>query len=124
MKNKKGFTLMELLAIVALLGLIALAATIGIINMSNNQKQKDYQDIVKTIISASRTYVGLNKNNSKNDLIDTNSIEIPLSSLIESNLLKSDLIDPRTDEKISHNNKVKVEYNPDSGEFTYTYNYD
>ena len=124
MKNKKGFTLMELLVCIALLGLIALIASISFISVNNNQKQKDYENIVENIISASKTYVGLNKNNVKDNLKDLNTVDLPLTLLIENGLLDEAIKDPRTKEKISHNNKVKVEYNSATGEITYTYNYE
>lgn len=52
MKNKKGFTLVELLAVVALLAVLATVVTPAITAISKKSKQKMYDSKIKVIESA------------------------------------------------------------------------
>lgn len=49
--NKKGFTLIELIAVVVIMAIIALIATPNIVNMMDKGKKEDYVADAKEIIS-------------------------------------------------------------------------
>jgi len=54
--NKKGFTLMEILCVVALLGIISVIASVGLVSMSNNTKKNTYCAKLELIKTAALDY--------------------------------------------------------------------
>ncbi len=54
--NRKGFTLLELLAVVIILAVIALITTPIIYGLINNSREKAFVDTGYGLISAARTY--------------------------------------------------------------------
>ena len=68
--NKKGFTLVELVATIALLGIIAIISFVSINGVINQSKVDNCKSLVGNIKSAAKEYVSDNryKLNSYNDL--------------------------------------------------------
>lgn len=60
MKNRKGFTLVELLAVIVILGIIALIAVPNVLGTLNKSKGKLSQVQKETILSACKNYVTAN----------------------------------------------------------------
>ena len=56
MKNIKGFTLIELLAVIIVIALIATIVTPSVIEYVNSAKNTSYNLLIKSIVSASKTY--------------------------------------------------------------------
>ena len=117
MKNKKGFTLMELLGILSLLALLVLVAFPAILNTINRSKNNISSATKQLIFSAADLYAKNNVN-----IIDTapgavNCIRI--QSLIDDEYLVADLIDPETGNKIDQDKYVKMEFS-DSYKYTNT----
>ena len=54
MKNKKGFTLTEIIGVIVLLGIIALISVPILNTVIQNSKQKAYDAQVKEIISSAK----------------------------------------------------------------------
>lgn len=54
--NRKGFTLIELLAVIIVIALIATIATPSVIEYVNSAKNTSYNLLIKSIVSASKTY--------------------------------------------------------------------
>lgn len=54
--NKKGFTLVELLAALAILGIIVTIGGVAISKTINNTKQKDYETLIANIKNAAELY--------------------------------------------------------------------
>jgi len=86
--NKKAFTLIEIIAIIALLGIISILVLPKIGDSIEARKEKQYNNIVKTIESAAKVYYADNKNITK----------VLLSDLIDNDYLTSGLMDPRDDQ--------------------------
>lgn len=54
--NRKGFTLIELLAVIIVIALIAIIVTPSVIEYVNSAKNTSYNLLIKSIVSASKTY--------------------------------------------------------------------
>ena len=75
MRNKKGFTLTEMIAVIVIIGLIILVAIPVSQNLTKNNKVEKYMLYVETIENAIYTYADLYmKSNSDFQLIQGNSV--------------------------------------------------
>jgi len=113
---KKGFTLVELLAIVILLGVISVIAVPIIGDQVATAKQSAYERTVDSIEEAAKRYGVTN-------MLGYNTEEQPLSldRLIEAGLLeKKDLVNPVTDQEL----KGCVYYKWNENNNIYEYRYD
>ena len=93
---RKGFTLVELMAVIIILGVLALI-TYPIIDKSiKNSKQKALERTITSIVEASYNY------SIKNDLGYNKKYQIlELETLINAGLIKRDIINPVTNEALS-----------------------
>lgn len=111
MKNK-GFTLVELLAVVTLLGLIALITIPVITNTMSKQKEKLYYDQLNQLIKAAQNW-GTDNTETLNSLSKKcgNDYTITLAQLRNENgtvnaeqyvsYLDKDFVNPKTDENFT-----------------------
>lgn len=93
MKNKKGFTLVELLSVIVILALISVMATTGIIALSNKSKENMYCAKLEMISSVARDYgvkYEYELNNSNEYYNGYKSLKIKVSDLITSGKLETD----------------------------------
>lgn len=108
MKNK-GFTLVELLAVVTLLGIIALITIPVVTNTMSKQKEKLYYDQLNQLIKAAQNW-GTDNNDTLINLpgkcMDSNFIKLTLNQLREGSAdvsyLADDFINPKTDDNFSN----------------------
>lgn len=107
--NEKGFTLVELLAVIVLLGLISLL-TIPVVDriMKDNREKADDVN-VDTILNASYDYVQKNPSNLPNN-IDGDSATFTLGEVISSGLLKEDIVNPKTNSEYSNDSVITVTF--------------
>lgn len=84
-KNKRGFTLIEITAVVLILGVIFLISfpTIDRLMKKSEQDKNKYNDA--NIIMAAKTY--LNLHSSEYEFTDGTDIEITINKLVEDDLL-------------------------------------
>lgn len=76
MKNKKGFTLTEILATIVILGVI-LAIAVPSYNALSKKFEKEYYDkLDKSVLAAAKSYWKDNPDKRPNELLKTNSIEL------------------------------------------------
>lgn len=102
----KGFTLVELLAILFILGIIIIISVPNIINTNEKSKEEDINQFKKTVENAAEVYVethleDVNVINLKNDGTD---FCIPKDALINDNLLNPNLENPESSKSISEEN--------------------
>lgn len=116
--NKKGFTLVEILAVLALLSLITII-TIPIINERREAiNQKEYDTIVDSIESAAKIYISNNPqvlNNISQSCIET----VTIATLQTAKLLENNLVDPRDNSPIESIEHIDICVSGD--EITYTF---
>ena len=86
MSNKKGFTLVELLAVITILGILSLG-TIGYVNnMINKSKKEQLEQQEKSITMAAESYFQANRSELPKAIGEEKTIE--LQKLITSRFLK------------------------------------
>ena len=89
--KKNGFTLVELLAIIAVLTAIMLLVLPKFSSSVNDRKQKEYNKLIKTIENAGRVYHIYNQGKNK----------VSINELVKEDLLTSDIKSPIDDTLIS-----------------------
>jgi len=115
--RKNGFTLLEVLGVIALLGLIALLVVTLSTRMLNQSKQSLYDSQKETIIAAAKKWTIPNSN----ELPMTSTEEaynLSFNKLAEDGYIDSDeLIDPRNNKKIC--GYIKITYNDSNRQYKY-----
>ena len=115
MKNK-GFTLIELLITITLITVISVAAGVGINEMFNRQRERNYEQFVKTIENAGCTYESI-----ENKLDNEGTIYVSVCKLITDGLLSNKLSNPISKENLTKSSKACVKVSRDgNGEKTCT----
>lgn len=120
--NRKGFSLIELILVIALLAILMLLLIPNVITLINNNDVKSCHNLEDSIINAAKEYVINNKYN-LNFTCDKEK-EISLQTLIDTGDLKisnDKITNPVTDAEISLDTKVKVTYNCTTKEFSYNF---
>ena len=126
--NKKGFTLVELIATIVVLALVVSISAYAITNIINSAKEKNYELLIKNIKDASETYYQECKysNNSGITCDDT----VKLQDLVNYGYLKGNgTEDNKIDNKIDNkmkivNPKVNPKDNNDIGECSIAVKYE
>ena len=111
MKNK-GFTLIELIITITLVAVISLSIGVSVSGMLSRQKEKQAEELKKTIEEAACVY---------SEVEDTSATSVTLKTLIEAGLLDKDLTNPITKISLEENDKVEIIW--DNFEKTCTYNF-
>lgn len=106
MKNKKGFTLIEIMAVIIILAIIAVIVVPLVTGSIKDSKDKLYETQLENIKSAAKSYM-INL-----DLDDEqNKISVTIEELKKLGLLDKDIKDPRTDKDFDKCLTVEVEKN-------------
>lgn len=136
--NYKGFTLVELLAVIAIMGMLAVIMVPTISGVIEENKKNNSENLKNSIKSSARAYISDNRyeiklgdsscnNNTRNitfignDYIDESKITVEL--LVNKGYLKSnsdDIINPETNKPINKKeSNIEVKYNCSSKDFKY-----
>ena len=89
--NSKGFTLVELLAVIAILGIIMIVAIPGVTMLINRSKSDSRDSMEKTLEMAARSYAS--GNSQALPKVVGESTLIKAKDLKKTNFLKEDLVD-------------------------------
>lgn len=80
MKNKRGFTLVELIAVIAIIGILAVIAIPSVTLLMNKFRNDYYDKLEKSVEFAAQNYISDNKNSRP---ANGSSIDILVSDLID-----------------------------------------
>ena len=117
---KKGFTLVELLAVLTLLAFVAIIATPIMEEILDNSSKKTKNAQVKELIEAAKKYVI--KYDSEINYDEDNEALLMLSDIKKSEFLNDEaMINAETNEEF--NGCVYVKYNENTGKTSYAYFY-
>jgi prepilin-type N-terminal cleavage/methylation domain-containing protein len=117
MKNKKAFTLVELLAVIVVLGIILVIAIPNIIKLIDQARVGAYERQKELIVDAATKYV---LQNAKNITWTDNTATIYLSDLQNANLLDNPLKDPRGGTFNNTINGTRVVVTKSGNNYTYS----
>lgn len=125
MNKNKGFTLIELTAVVVLISLIAMLAMIPINKFIKDSRDKLYKKQIEQIILASSNWV-VDNPNLLPPYIDETSVRLTIDQLLSEGFLDEDVIDSRNKKKIKTCSYVEITLNTDatdSNKNVYKYNF-
>ena len=114
---KRGFTLVELLAVMILLGVVSLIAIPSIGKILNRSREKARESTKNELIKAAKEYYADNIR----ELPDDGSHKCLSVSEIEKNgyISNDDIVDPTTEEKLT--GYVKIYFDNTYNQYTYEY---
>lgn len=98
--KRRGFTLVELLAVMIILVVLSTIVIPSVYSMIKSSKDKSYEILISSFEENTRLYASRYREEVENNLDLYDSYIITLNDLKEDNLLKTPVIDPRTDEII------------------------
>ena len=118
---KKGFTLVELLAVIIILSVVSILVFPNVIDIINKSKQNLYNVQVSDIELESKNWAL--ENSDKLDKYHLNATYLSLSTLKKEGFLEvEELKNPLTGKGM--NGCVEIKYNPSTSQYTYKYNDD
>lgn len=103
---KKGFTLIEMIAVIVLLGVLGLLAVTNVDKILKDNKQKAHDTQIENIIDGAKLWAS----NNVWDLpsADGEFVILSLSQLKDAGYVKSDIKDPLTNEEFNNDLQVKI----------------
>jgi uncharacterized protein (TIGR02145 family) len=106
---KKGFTLVEILAIIAVMGVLLIIVTPNVYNMVQNSKEKNYDTLIEQIEEATKLYVSRNIEGIMAEIIQNGFYSVTLKQLVDGGLIKEAiLVNSVTGESIPLSRVVKI----------------
>lgn len=116
MKDNKGFTLIELIVTIGLIGLLGIVVGFSVTNLLNGQKEKRYQEYVKTIEEAACVFAQSDKRTEGICEDFPKACNIKFSNLIDNGLIKKTLVNPNTEKSVVEDTKSYVVVSYTNGE--------
>lgn len=131
--NNKGFTLIELILVIAIIALLALVFTPNVLGLISKNNTDAYNKTLDTVKTAAKNYMSNHRYDDsitsqidcRNNLVNT--IYVSLSDLVASGDLSVIPSNPCKDSSILNFNdtdNVEVKFNCNSKEFSYFYKTD
>lgn len=100
MKSEKGFTLVELVAIIALLAVVFLVSFPQLQSTMQKDKEKQYNDFIATLCESAKEYIYATE---KYEVYinTTLTVKIEIKELIDFNIIDDTITNPRTNKKVN-----------------------
>ena len=98
--NKKGFTLIEVIMVIAIIAILSLILIPNVMVLIDKNKERSCEKMIDNIESAAKMYVNQNKDEVGVECSGTPK-EITLKTLVDAGYLGGELVNPINKEKIS-----------------------
>jgi len=108
MKNKNGFTLVEIIITIALLAAVACIFAVNMVKFSNKNKDEQEKEVEHQIFAAAEAFISTNPEEAEKLYKGYGYIDIPIGELRDTGLLSEDLKNTTTGEKIPDKAIVRV----------------
>lgn len=95
---KKGFTLVEILAVITILGVLMVLVIPSVIKTMDSSKQKAYDLVMMTFETATQEYVSDNRNNIAELRVIGTYYDITLQTLGDGGYIDLPVVNPKTNE--------------------------
>lgn len=105
---KRGFTLIEIMAVIVILGVIGLIAVVSVDQTIKSNKEKMYEMQIENIEDAARTWAVDNIKYLPDD--DSEAISIPLLVLKQSGIIEPDIKNPKNDTLFYNDMYIDITY--------------
>lgn len=103
---KKGFTLIEMVAVIVILGIIGVIAVTSIDNMLKKREEEAYDIQIQNIIDGAKMWAGEHVFELPES--EGEYIIISLSDLKKPGYVKNDITNPLTEKQFSNSLKIKI----------------
>lgn len=119
MKNKKGFTLVEMLVVLSVLVIIFLIVVPDVTSLYKKLKQNEYERFLSDIFLSTEAYV--QKNIDKYPELNTNNTKIYIyfEELLDSGYLKATIMDPKNKKNVKEEDYTVELFLNDDNEYKY-----
>ena len=105
---KKGFTLVELLAVIVILGILSIITIPTFMDNVNSTKEASFENLISNIEQTTELYVRANKDLIPGITTIGNTVVITLQDLVDSGDLKAPLTDQRVGKEIDLSTQVSI----------------
>lgn len=103
---KKGFTLIELMAVIILLGVLGLIATVSVTNVIKENKGKACNIQLNNIISSAKAWAS--KNTFSLPTTEGETVVITIQDLKDAGFLDDSIINPKTNKEFSNSTEIRI----------------
>lgn len=121
MKNNKGFTLVEMLAVLAIIAILSVAIFPNFLSMKESQSEKFSESMNILLKSASKIYVSNNRSIVDEELKDKDKYCITIGALKAYNYVSIPTYDPVTNNKINTKRCVYISKTVSDSKTKYSY---
>jgi competence protein ComGC len=110
MKNSKGFTLIELIALLGIIAIILLISAPSLINQIETTRNSNYNNFISDLCLASESYLNHNDNidGIDNFKVAGDTITISAGDLMSNGYIKSNIKNPKTGNSLNTSDIIKV----------------
>ncbi len=108
---KRGFTLIEVLAVIIILSIILVISVPSAFNILQKVRNESYDHLIEVIENSAKLHVNKDRSSTINIIKEEGFYEVTLLELSEDGFIKNTVLDSRTNEEIPMSKKVIVTIN-------------